>query len=191
MNYPLKKISLFFAIFSFPSTVTSPPVPASEIQHDATFTIEIILHRRWAVPGFLQTEASIPLIIFLTAWEFFLFVCFANSKFKSLIDGVLQGWLSKFLPSTHMISGTQPVNVRFLVMTPLIVLFGQNGLSYEQFCLFQTSSMSDLWRPLCFWEASNAAENVVAFSRSVTILCLFLWPHGLVFALVCIFILSF
>ncbi len=56
------------------------PFPASEIQHDGTYNIEIILHRWWAVPGFLLTEASIPIIIFLTACFFFYF---ANSKFPS------------------------------------------------------------------------------------------------------------
>lgn len=50
-------ISLYFAVFSFPSTLTSFPVPASE-KHPHCFTVWRVLHRWQEVPGFLHMWCS-------------------------------------------------------------------------------------------------------------------------------------
>jgi hypothetical protein len=55
------RFSLYFALFIFPSIVTSLPVPAAEkhpynmMLPPPCFTVGMVLARWWAVPGFLQT----------------------------------------------------------------------------------------------------------------------------------------
>ena len=91
------RIALCFAPFSFPSTLTSPQVPAAKKHPHSMmlpppcFTIGIVLCRWWAVPGFLLIwhlelwpnslilVSSDQRILFVTVWESFR-CFFANFK---------------------------------------------------------------------------------------------------------------
>ena len=106
-------ISPYFGLFSFPSTLTSLPVPAAEKHPHSMmlpppgFTVGMVLGRWWAVPCFLQTwhlelrpnnsilVSSDQIILFLTVWESF------RCVLPSRLSCVFHCWEGSVWPLWH------------------------------------------------------------------------------------------